>query len=511
MRSTAVRRALAGATLLTVAVAGLPALAATSSADTATVRLSVSFRQGTSVRAQDEVAADAGDVTEQINPIRVREVEVPASRAAKVRKQLLGEPEVLTVEPEVEVHAVGTPNDPSWSAQWGSQKVKLPAAWDVTTGTDSVVIAIVDTGVTPSSPDLPSSKLVPGRNIISNNTNTTDDNGHGTASASVAAMVGDNGADGAGGCWQCKVMPVKVLSSSGSGSSTNVASGIVWAADHGADVISLSLGGTGTSTAQKNAVTYAEGKGITVIAAAGNDSSSQRFYPAAYTPAVSVGATTTTDSRASYSNYGTWVSLAAPGTNKALNRSGTIVDFSGTSSATPVVAGTVGLMLSRDPSLTPSQIRSILKSTADPATITLVPGSGRLDAGEALAVVNGGTPPDTTTTTGPTTTTTEGTTTTTQPTTTTTAGPVTTTVTGGGFTFTGVQSRALAIQAGPITFSGSSSRTLRLDVLDGSGAVVATLSGSSPTLSATLPAGTYTFRVTGSIWTTITYRITYLK
>jgi thermitase len=504
-------RLLAGILLLALAAIGVPTVATTvaADADSSTVSLVVSFAKGTKPATQDAAAAQEGDIESSIPAVRARTIEVPAARAAMARKRLLGRSDVVAVEPDTTMTASLIPDDPYYGSGWSLPKVKLPAAWDTTTGASHILIAVVDTGLTRTDPDLPADKVVAGRNIIRSSTNTTDDNGHGTSATSVALMVGNNDAGGAGACWACQVMPVKVLGSNGSGSASNVAKGIVWAADNGADIISLSLGGGGL-TALKNAVDYAVGKGITVLAAAGNDNRSTMQYPAAYPNAIAVGATDQNDNRTSYSNYGSWVDIAAPGTSIALNRTGSAVSFSGTSAATPLVAGIVGLMLSQNAGLSPASVRSILQTTADPTTIPLVAGSGRVDAAEAVGGITPGSSTTTTPTTTPTTTTAP--TTTVAPTTT--LAPTQTTQTNSGFTFTGTTSRSIAVKAGPVTFTATCSRggNETLQILNSSGTVVASVSGTSPqTLSTTLAAGTYTFRVRSLSWSTVSTSITYLR
>src|SRR5207302_693694 len=160
-------------------------------------------------------------------------------------------------------------------------------------------------------------------------------------SAGVIAARSNNHVGGAGVCWRCLVMPIKALDSKGSGDDTLIAAGIVWAVDHGAQVINLSLGGPGSSVELANALAYASAKGVVVLAAAGNAGVTTQFYPAADPQVVSVAATTVADNRYSWSNFGSWVRLAAPGCNIAPILGDGYGTFCGTSSATPVVAGLV--------------------------------------------------------------------------------------------------------------------------------------------------------------------------
>jgi hypothetical protein len=166
-------------------------------------------------------------------------------------------------------------------------------------------------------------------------------------------------------CWKCSVMPVKVLDRNGSGPTSTIAAGIVWAVNHGARVINLSLGGAGTTQALQDAVDFAASQGAVVVAAAGNSGSSTRFYPAAYAEALSVAATTSSDNLYDWSNRGPdWVQVAAPGCNVAPVRGGGYGDFCGTSSATPIVSGIVALALSLDPGLDKDALEQALRRTA---------------------------------------------------------------------------------------------------------------------------------------------------
>ena len=295
-------------------------------------------------------------------------------------------------------------------------------------------------------------------------------------------------------------MPIKVLNSSGSGTTSQVAAGINWAVNNGADVLSLSLSGGGTTTL-KQAVDSAISRGVPVIAAAGNDgtSATTRAYPAAYPGVIGVGGVGTNFSTAaSGSNRGDWVSIAAPYTNKALNKSNQVVSFSGTSSATPIVSGIVGLLISEAPTpRTPAQLRSLLMTTATPIAMDLNDASGLVDARAALeALGTSGTTTTTSSTTSSTTTSTSSTTTssttsTTAPTTTTTTPSAgATTVNYSAFTYTGNVSRSVAVKAGRVALSSCS--TCTVEIWSGSTRLV---TGKGAVSVASVPAGTYSFRV----------------
>jgi hypothetical protein len=207
--------------------------------------------------------------------------------------------------------------------------------------------------------------------------------------AGVIAASGDNGVGIAGICWACKILPVKVLDANGSGSYSDIAEGIRWSADNGADIINLSLGGPEDSRLLSDAVAYATGKGALVIAAAGNSGESKPSYPAAIPAALAVGAATSGDARYSWSNYGSgWVDIAAPGCNPAQARDGVVGQFCGTSSATPFVAGVAALLASTTPAPTAATIRTALTTSATRISGGWVAASsGRVDAAAALAAL----------------------------------------------------------------------------------------------------------------------------
>jgi subtilisin family serine protease len=280
-----------------------------------------------------------------------------------------------------------TPNDTYWTKEWGLSKVHAPHAWATTAGSSSITVAVVDTGLAVGLPEF-TGRTVTGYNAFTGTSNTTDDNGHGTYAAGIVAAMGNNAAGVAGMCWNCRIMPVKVLDSSAQGDYATIARGITWAADHGARVINLSLGGTTSSATLDNAVSYAVNKGIVVVVAAGNNSCTCQTWPAASPGALSVGATDATDTLYSYSNRGSWVDVAAPGTNYSTGADGKYYSFGGTSSATPVVAGLAALLLSKDSTASVGSIAGVIESTSVPVSGGGV-SYGRVDAGAAMDATSG--------------------------------------------------------------------------------------------------------------------------
>jgi subtilisin family serine protease len=227
--------------------------------------------------------------------------------------------------------------------------------------------------------------VLSGWNVIAGNTDTADDNGHGTAVAGVIAAVTGNGTGIASYCWRCLILPVKVLDAHGVGDTGNVATGIRWAADHGARVINVSLGTLVDDSRLRDAVTYARSKGALVVAAAGNLGLPRFEFPAADPGALAVGGIDPTGALASWSANGPWVQLAAPGTNISTARGGGYAPFAGTSSAAPVVSGIAAEALSAVPRATADQLTQALEQTAH---ATAGVEYGRVDAGALVTALS---------------------------------------------------------------------------------------------------------------------------
>ena len=304
-----------------------------------------------------------------------------------------------------------TPNDPHFSKQWAHPMIGSPAAWDISTGSSSVVIAIIDTGIDSGHPDL-SAKIVAGYDFVDDDTDPRDENGHGTHVAGIAAASTDNGVGIAGMDWQARIMPVRVLNAEGEGKTSDIVAGINWAYQHGARVLNLSLGGPGDSQAMQDAVTAAHSSGSLVVAAMGNDRvANPTSYPAAYEHVMAVSATGPSDTFASYSQYGPHCDIAAPGgqmaglydpkgiystmptyavyLNTAHGYNQNYDTLQGTSQATPHVSGLAALLWARTPSLTPDQVQERIQDTADdlgPTGWDQDYGWGRINAEAALLV-----------------------------------------------------------------------------------------------------------------------------
>ena len=301
------------------------------------------------------------------------------------------------VERNATHEAFYNPNDPRFGDQYADQMVNAAAAWDTTLGDSSVTVAVVDQGIKYDHPDLEANMASnPGYDFVDNDSDpypdSLSDEYHGTHVAGIAAARIDNDT-GVTGIGNSTLISGRALSEQGSGSTSDIADAIEWAADQGADVINLSLGGGGYTDTMKNAVSYATNNGSLVVAAAGNDGNTSDpsvDYPAAYSECLAVSALDENANLAGYSNRGPEIELAAPGSNVLSTWTDDGYNsISGTSMACPVVAGAAGLTLAQW-SLTNSELRSHLKSTAvDVGLSSDEQGSGRVDADNAVSTEPG--------------------------------------------------------------------------------------------------------------------------
>lgn len=369
----------------------------------------------------DVPASVAADVPARYGTQRVRtlyhsDVEVwrvPQGQELALAEQLSADPSIAYAEPNYVYRAFVEPNDPDWIKQWALQKVGAPAAWDLSTGSADVIVAIIDTGVDDTHPDLVG-KLVDGYDFVDYDTDPHDLNGHGTHCAGIAAAAANNGTGIAGLDWQARIMPIRALNERGNGYVSDITDGIIWAYEHGAIVLSLSLGGLNASNAMQDAINDAHAAGSLVVAAMGNDRQDDNptNYPAACNNVVAVAATDPNDQYAPYSQFGSHCDIAAPGGVMSYYHDpngiystmptypvylttqysyDTHYDYlKGTSQATPHVAGLASLIWAINPGLAPDQVQDIIESTAvdlggagwDPDY-----GHGRIDALAALGAV----------------------------------------------------------------------------------------------------------------------------
>ena len=285
---------------------------------------------------------------------------------------------LVVLNTSVAVDAAKLPNDPYLSEQWGWFDIHADKAYASGYQGKGVVVAVLDTGVDLKHPDL-KANIVEGWNFVENNNDTTDLDGHGTHVAGIIAATANNGVGIAGIAPEAKIMPLKVLSESG-GAWINLDKAILYAANHGAKIISMSLGGQVTTVLSPTvlaAILIASQKNVTIVAAAGNENTSTKSYPAAYPNVIAVSAISQNHTRASFSNYGNYIAFSAPGVKilstmptypvTLTSQYGFSEDYdylSGTSMACPFVSGVVALLLSKHPNLTPKMVKDTLAAQA---------------------------------------------------------------------------------------------------------------------------------------------------
>ena len=369
-----------------------------------------------------EVMAQGGRV-EKALPQGNLLLQLPEGSGEESLKQLPG---VSWAEPDMPFYAQTTPNDPDYSRQWYLDRINMPQAWSTAGGGNpSIVIAVLDSGVAyrdngsfSKAPDFAGTIFAPGHDFVENDDYPDDDYGHGTHMAAIIASTFGNDFRAAGMAYACSIMPVKVLGSNGVGNASLLASGITWATDHGARIISMSVASPRHSEAVGQAVSYAASKGVLCIAAAGNEGSDAGYPGGMDCPAdegdavLAVGATDFRDLRAHYSNFGAGLDLVAPGGDMTRDdnhdgygdgicqesyiqsgnsQSGyTLAWADGTSMAVPQVAAVAGLILSISPGLSLARTSQIITSTCvdlgSPGWDAYY-GSGRLNAAAAVAAV----------------------------------------------------------------------------------------------------------------------------
>jgi thermitase len=349
-------------------------------------RLLVQPRAGLSEHQFDQTLTEHGARRAlHIAPINVYVIELPAQAdEVAVGKALQRLPIIKFVELDRAIEPTQTPNDPHYANAWHLPKIRANYAWDSAPG-DGVTIAILDSGVDASHPDL-APRLVGGWNFQDNNANTADVFGHGTKVAGVAAASGNNGLGTTGVDWRARIMPIRITDAGGYGYDSLIAQGLIWAADHGARIANISFLGVSRSETVLCAAQYMRNKGGVVIVAAGNTGQQQADPPSDLLTAVA--ATDSDDARPSWASFGDYVSVAAPGVSIwTTTPGGGYAAVSGTSASSAVVAGVYGLMMSANRTLLPHSLDRILFSTAvqqgsphrDPYN-----GWGRVDAAAAV-------------------------------------------------------------------------------------------------------------------------------
>lgn len=303
------------------------------------------------------------------------------------------------VLPNLKAEITVAPNDTLYSQMWALQKIDAERAWDITKGSSNVTVAVIDTGIDYTHNDLGNSSsadsfnnlVVGGYDFYNNDAFPIDDNGHGTHVAGTIGALTNNGQGVSGVNWNVKLMAVKVLGAGGLGGWFTILDGIIYAANSGAKVINMSLGSASTCSSfsvLQDAINYARSQGVTVVVAAGNNNiDAASFMPASCNGVIAVGATTSSDTRALFSNFGSAVDIAAPGQDilSTWLQEGFNTMY-GTSMASPHVAGATALLLAKDPNLTADQIEQLLKNNGDEITTDLAIGK-RLNLYKSLLAV----------------------------------------------------------------------------------------------------------------------------
>ncbi len=333
--------------------------------EAASTSLLVKYKNSTSESVRANINKQYGTNTKRrIGPLGVDIVNVSSAESVgEIMKKYRSRAEVEYIEPNYLSKHFLTPNDTLFLKQWHLQKIEAPKAWDVSQGGFGP-IAIIDTGIASSQTDL-SGLVQAGYNFVSDNTDTNDDNGHGTHVAGIVSASTNNSTGVASIGFKGSLLPVKVLDSTGAGTYGDVASGIIFATDKGAKIINLSLGGSSASRTLQDAVNYALSRGVVVVAAAGNNGNNTAVYPAAYPGVVAVTASDQNDNLAAFSSYGSYAYISAPGVSIiSTYNSGGYATLSGTSMAAPAVAGLIGLSLSRG-TTTGTNVLNDLKTTSD--------------------------------------------------------------------------------------------------------------------------------------------------
>lgn len=349
---------------------------AASAAETETgMHVLVQFELDTPVETRDALIAQmGGELVTWMQQIHVAEITMPvqAGTAASMAP-LAASNAVVFAEENMTVSATYEPNDAGFSnglMRYALEAVEAPKAWDIITGSQEIIIAVIDTGIKLDHPEF-AGRLVPGYDFVNKDDQADDDAGHGTHVAGVIAAALDNGQGVAGVCPNCRLMPVKSLNANKLGSWSQISQGILFAVDNGARVINLSLGAKTFSATLVEAIQYAVDHDVIVVAAAGNGGTDAPFYPAALEGVIAVAATTNEGTRWSKSNFGSYIDIAAPGTQvySTYNDLGDAYKgyhyMSGTSMAAPFVSGVAGLLLSAESTLSAEQVTNAMILSAE--------------------------------------------------------------------------------------------------------------------------------------------------
>ncbi len=389
-------------------------------------RIVVKFKEGLGSAQMAQLHASQGTkVVAEIPQMRVQILSVPPGEVEAKIAAFKADSSVEYAEPDYIAQPTYEPNDPYYGdgTQGGPQKISAPQAWDLSKGDSNVVVAVIDWGVDLQHPDLqakmwtnvdetPDNGIdddgngyiddVYGWDFANDDNDPQDDYGHGSHVGGIIAAATDNGVGIAGVAFNSSIMAVKVGDgTTGTARYSDIAYSLMYAADNGAKVINLSLGGYAYSSFLGGAVNYAWDAGCVLVGAVGNNNKSDPFYPAAYDNVIGVSATDQNDAKASWSNYGPHVAVAAPGVSiysTYWNGSSTYAYMSGTSMSTPHVAGLAALLFAQDGTRTNATVRSLIEETANDlgdAGWDQYYGYGRINAYRALGTTSAVIEPDT--------------------------------------------------------------------------------------------------------------------
>jgi Subtilase family/Bacterial Ig-like domain (group 3)/Bacterial cadherin-like domain/Bacterial Ig domain len=359
------------------------------SAQSAGSSLLVKLVDGLSPALQADVIARNGGVERSVIPaLRLHVIDVLPSELDAVRANYQGDPRVVSVEENRTRLWETIPADPLYGYQWALPRIAWDQVFGNVTPTGTARVALLDTGVDALHPDL-AGKVVPGASILDGSNGMTDPSGHGTWLAGIIAAQTDNvPVEGIAGVAYAgvTVMPVTVLNANGEGQDSDVIAGVIWAADHGANVILMAFSNPGFSPNLQDAIDYAWSKGIVLVAAVGNSAVSDPTFPAGDRGVMGVAATDANDALAYFSNDGQAVFIAAPGVDISTTDIGDVyVTVSGTSTSAAIVAGAAAFMKAVDPTLTNGIIVGRLARNADPAGTQSQTGNGRINLARAMA------------------------------------------------------------------------------------------------------------------------------
>ncbi len=373
-----------------IATLAAPAFAAQSE-DFAQGRIIVEPKAGLTVAEFGKLLkANGAGNARKLGQSNIHLIDVAHGSEKSVVAKLKNNPHFKFAELDTRVPVAAALNDPYLGSEWHIAKIGAPAAWDSAQGS-GVTIAILDTGVDGTHPDL-APRMVAGWDMYGNTADSSDLCGHGTAVAGSAAAAGNNATGVAGVSGQSKIMPLRIAYKNTTDGlcyayASTIASGVTYAADHGAKVVNVSFSNAASSTAVQSAGNYLKSKGGLLFVSANNNNRDEGFTPS--TALIAVSSTDSADNRSSFSSYGAFVSLAAPGSNiYTTNKGGSYGGWNGTSFSSPVAAGAAALVMSANPSLTADQVQNILFSTAvdlGTAGRDIYFGYGRVNAAAAVA------------------------------------------------------------------------------------------------------------------------------